>query len=58
MYRKYGLSPNIKSNELSNAKCLILPDFTVGDKKKESRKSLIFRILLRFTFALSGPTWA
>ena len=37
---------------------VFLPDLTVLEKKKESRKSLIFRILPRFAFAMGGPTWA
>lgn len=31
--------------------------FALVEKNKESRKSLIFRILQRIAFALSGPTW-
>ena len=31
--------------------------FALAEKKKESRKSLIFRILPRFVFAVCGPTW-
>ena len=37
---------------------VFLPDSAVSEKKKESRKSLIFRILTRFAFAMGGPTWA
>ena len=36
---------------------VFLPDSAVSEKKKESRKSLIFRILPRFAFAMGGPTW-
>lgn len=49
-------APKNKSNGCSNAKCLILPNFAVGAKSKESRKSLIFRILPRIAFACCGPT--
>lgn len=48
----------IKSNGQSNAKRRILPDSALCLKRKESRKSLIFRILPRIAFVCCGPTWA
>lgn len=47
----------IKSNGQSNANRRILPDSALSPKSKESRKSLIFRILPRIAFACCGPTW-